>query len=729
MSRVSSTARRTAKSLASLAGASILVASGLAMSAAPASAATPSLTVSFAGSQSPMPEAADWDAVTYGDGEFVAVGEGNGYTASTDAAYSVDGTTWTPATLPATSTWYSVTYGDNEFVAISSNGEVADSTNGSTWTLATDTLPTGGDWHSVTYGNGEFVAVDAATTEAAYSIDGSTWVAATLPASSNWQTVAYGDGEFVTVGASSTDAAYSTNGSTWTAATLPATEAWGAIAYGNGEFIAISTITNDYAYSADGITWTIGALPTAENWEAIAYGNGQFEIVNAVGETATSSDDGSTWTLAYFEGGFTSVTYGNNEFLILQPILSSVIGSAIPAPAADNEYDATMDVPTDVAPTGNVTFSDSAGWSVEGHSWTAAGSDGDGGYLVVSAFIDEAAQGVGDTISATYEGSDYTPGASNALTIDGPPSITSASITGTAEVGDTLTAASSGVTGYPAPAETYQWFDGSTAIVGATSETYTVQSSDLGDSINVVITETNDDGSPASATSAGTADVTGSPATIASASITGTAEVGDTLTAVSSGVTGYPAPTETYQWYDGLTAITGATSSTYAVQSSDLGDSINVVITETNGIGSPASATSTGTADVTTAPSGGSGDSTPPSTTTTTTTPPVITTTPTTPPSTTTTSSTPKVSTVNLGFPANSYTLPSHERSTLAIVAKTSAKGSHIVVTSYVKGDAKLARLRADHVAEYLMARTKATVTIRVITTSGNKVTVVATKK
>ena len=194
-------------------------------------------------------------------------------------------------------------------------------------------------------------------------------------------------------------------------------------------------------------------------------------------------------------------------------------------------------------------------------------------------------------------------GTSAVTPADSTPTITSASITGTAVVGDTLSAVANGVTGYPTPSPTYQWYDGSTAITGATASTYTVQSSDLGHSINVVITETNGTGSD-SATSAGTSEVTpaDSTPTITSASITGTAVVGDTLSAVANGVTGYPTPSPTYQWYDGSTAITGATASTYTVQSSDLGYSINVVITETNGTGSD-SATSAGTSEVTPADS------------------------------------------------------------------------------------------------------------------------------
>ncbi len=91
------------------------------------------------------------------------------------------------------------------------------------------------------------------------------------------------------------------------------------------------------------------------------------------------------------------------------------------------------------------------------------------------------------------------------------PTITSATITGTPTVGQTLTAHSGGVGGAPTPTESYQWYDNGQAIPNATGSTYLVQSSDYNQPITVTITETNTLGH-ASATSTPT-KVTGvSPA-------------------------------------------------------------------------------------------------------------------------------------------------------------------------------------------------------------------------
>ena len=74
------------------------------------------------------------------------------------------------------------------------------------------------------------------------------------------------------------------------------------------------------------------------------------------------------------------------------------------------------------------------------------------------------------------------------------PTIGSATISGTAKVGQTLTAAATSVTGRPTPTRSYQWkADGSN--VGTDSNTYTIAAGDLGKAITVVILVYNTAGS------------------------------------------------------------------------------------------------------------------------------------------------------------------------------------------------------------------------------------------
>jgi uncharacterized repeat protein (TIGR02543 family) len=84
---------------------------------------------------------------------------------------------------------------------------------------------------------------------------------------------------------------------------------------------------------------------------------------------------------------------------------------------------------------------------------------------------------------------------------------------------------------------------------------------------------------------------------IASASITGSASYNQTLTATAGTVSNSASYTTSYQWRRAGSAITGATNSTYTLTSADIGNSISVVITVTDGSNS-AFASSAGTAVV-----------------------------------------------------------------------------------------------------------------------------------
>ncbi|MDY0912829.1 hypothetical protein [Rathayibacter festucae] len=152
-------------------------------------------------------------------------------------------------------------------------------------------------------------------------------------------------------------------------------------------------------------------------------------------------------------------------------------------------------------------------------------------------------------------------------------------ITGTTKVGSTLTANpgtwDSGTT------LTYQWKkNNGVYISGATAKTYVLKASDAGATVTVSVTATKTGYSPATKTSATTAVVTGGVLTGATPTITGTAKVGQTLTAVPG--TWSPAPVAlSYQWKRGGTAISGATSATYKAVSADAGKAITVTVTGT----------------------------------------------------------------------------------------------------------------------------------------------------
>ncbi len=162
-------------------------------------------------------------------------------------------------------------------------------------------------------------------------------------------------------------------------------------------------------------------------------------------------------------------------------------------------------------------------------------------------------------------------------------------IRGTAQVGRTLTAETSGI-----PDEdrrdkvdfSYQWLGDDKDIEGATDSTYEITEKDEGKAIKVRVTFTDNAGKEETLTSAATAPVkpaqSNEPAT-GLPTINGTAQVGETLTADTSGISDADGMTNAvfrYQWtrWDSDTDedIEGATDSTYEVSDEDEGKTIRL---------------------------------------------------------------------------------------------------------------------------------------------------------
>ena len=171
-------------------------------------------------------------------------------------------------------------------------------------------------------------------------------------------------------------------------------------------------------------------------------------------------------------------------------------------------------------------------------------------------------------------------------------------ITGTAQVGQTLTADVSTISSaedYDNATFDYKWYTtyGSvvTRIQGATSSAYTIAAADVGKTIKAQVTVADKFGNGDVLTTKPTATVlpanrapSGAPA------ISGTPQVGQTLTVSTSGITdadGLTDTTYTYQWIanDGThdADIAGPTASTYTLVDNDLSNTIKVKVSFTDG--------------------------------------------------------------------------------------------------------------------------------------------------
>ena len=191
-------------------------------------------------------------------------------------------------------------------------------------------------------------------------------------------------------------------------------------------------------------------------------------------------------------------------------------------------------------------------------------------------------------------------------------------ITGTAQVGETLTASTTGIAdanGLTTPGYTYQWIrvNGTEAdIAGENSSTYTLVDADLGTTIKVKVSFTDDASNSETLTSAATATVAAAPNTLATGAptITGTAQVGQTLTAGTTAIMdadGLTSVSYTYQWIrvatdNTETNISSATASTYMLVAADLGTTVQVTVSFTDDANNPETRTSAATATVAAAP-------------------------------------------------------------------------------------------------------------------------------
>jgi len=280
-----------------------------------------------------------WRSVTYGEGIFVAVGQGP----TNNVMTSVDGVTWTRRSAP-NQQWTSVTYGNGKFVATALSGTkvVMTSDDGVTWVLQDS--PTSA-WTSVTYGNGLFVAVSESNVGNATpqwimtSPDGITWTTRTPPAADGqrWSSITYGNGKFVAVadanptgGTSTHRVMYSADGITWAYGTNAPLNNWFSVTYGLGSdnvgrFVAVAFGGSDRIMtSTDGIAWAVVTDPasktlgTSDFWYAVGYGGGRFLAATYGSNKIMSSTDGLIWTSETgFANVWRSIAYGSETFVVV----------------------------------------------------------------------------------------------------------------------------------------------------------------------------------------------------------------------------------------------------------------------------------------------------------------------------------------------------------------------------------------------------------------------------
>ena len=183
------------------------------------------------------------------------------------------------------------------------------------------------------------------------------------------------------------------------------------------------------------------------------------------------------------------------------------------------------------------------------------------------------------------------------------PATGAPTITGTAQVGETLTAETTGIAdtdGLDNASFAYQWLADDADISEETGSTYALTEADEGKTVKVQVSFTDDAANEETLTSTATDAVAGlpnSPATGAP-TITGTAQVGETLTAETTGIAdtdGLDNASFAYQWLADDADISEETGSTYALTEADEGKTVKVQVSFTDDAGNEETLTSTAT--------------------------------------------------------------------------------------------------------------------------------------
>ena len=178
------------------------------------------------------------------------------------------------------------------------------------------------------------------------------------------------------------------------------------------------------------------------------------------------------------------------------------------------------------------------------------------------------------------------------LAVPGPntPATGLPTISGTAQVGETLTSDTADISdgdGLDGAAFAYQWLADDAEIDDATASSYTLEDADEGKAVKVRVSFIDDAGNEEELTSAATGAVAAKPNGPATGAptISGTAQVGETLTSSTTDIAdddGLTNATFTYQWLADDADIGGATGSSYTLEDADEGKAVKVRVSFTD---------------------------------------------------------------------------------------------------------------------------------------------------
>lgn len=278
------------------------------------------------------------NAVTHGNGKFVAVGDAGLVMTSSN------GVVWKESRVENSIRWRTVLAAAGRFIIAGDSGKIYWSDDAEVWTPAeAPALPN----HSVTaieFGDGEdlggglFVAMASITSSLAppfktvslLSSNGIHWVTNSIGGDymreSGYSKIVFANGRFVAAqnyaSSSSSRPIVSVNGTNWSYASGAGN---GSLTYGNGIFVAAklhqdtgSGLKLFSATSVDGVVWlpVINFSGASNPVYDACFGGGKFVAVSQLG-TADVSEDGTNWVThqAGIDGALRGVTFADGLYV------------------------------------------------------------------------------------------------------------------------------------------------------------------------------------------------------------------------------------------------------------------------------------------------------------------------------------------------------------------------------------------------------------------------------
>jgi hypothetical protein len=285
----------------------------------------------------------DLNAICYANGLYVVGGNAPGVGKQATIMTSLYGIDWTQRASPVNGNIKGIAYGNGLWIAVGDGGLVTRSFDGINWINGAypSAFP---DFKAICYGNGKFVAVTAGggiyTTT-----DGETWQKQTSPVDNDLYAICYASGYFMATGAKGA-IVKSPDGVNWTQHNTYMLDFY-AICYGNGLWVIIGAAGN-IMYSPDGVNWTGGNPTVTNDVRTLVYINGFFvallvskqavtgliSSVNLKDWNIQEFDSNSILGLVYADGQFIGVGTGGTVLRLTQiqidlPSSSDILESAV----------------------------------------------------------------------------------------------------------------------------------------------------------------------------------------------------------------------------------------------------------------------------------------------------------------------------------------------------------------------------------------------------------------